>query len=181
MDELCRELYPRVQSIVHRSLAKSLRPSRPWLGAVFSTGDIVQEIFIGVLRGLDDVRGKGEEALLHYIATLTRNRLIDAIRFYEATRRDRRRHDASASKIKRVAEDAHDPQEHAMLADEIARFHEALTSFNERDRTLLRERLEHERPFGELAAMLGYASADSARKAFHVAQAKLVLRLRKQP
>ena len=90
IDALCARLYPRVEHMVHRSLAQDVRRKRPWLGALFSTGDVVQEIFIGVTKDLDDIRGREESSLLHYIATLTRNRLVDAIRFYEASRRDRR-------------------------------------------------------------------------------------------
>ena len=61
--------------------------------------------------------------------------------------------------------------------EQIARFHRALASFSDRDRTLLRERIENRLPFDQLATMLGFASGDSTRKAFHVAQAKLLLRL----
>ena len=143
---------------------------------MFSTGDVVQEIFLSVTRDLEDIRGREEASLLHYIATLTRNRLVDAIRFYEAARRDRRRDESDGQSVDRVRERGSSPEDHAIHHEQIARFYRVLASFSERDRTLLRERIEHQRPFEELATMLGFATGDSSRKAFHVAQAKLLSR-----
>ncbi len=178
INTLCVELYPRVQRLVHRSLATDVRRKRPWLGAMFSTGDVVQEVFISITRDLEDFRGKGDTELLHYIATLTRNRLIDAIRFYEASRRDRRRDKAGVNAVEEVDRDGESPPARVINLEQIARFHRSLSTFSARDRTLLRERIEHRRPFEDLATTLGFASADSTRKAFYVAQAKLLLRLR---
>jgi RNA polymerase sigma factor (sigma-70 family) len=130
------------------------------------------------MKDIGDVRGRTEDSLLQYVATMTRNRLVDSIRFYEASRRDRRRHDARSNPLDKVQEHRGGPEEHAIHDEQIARFHHALTTFSERDRTLLRERIENQLPFDELATMLGFASGDSTRKAFHVAQARLLSRIR---
>ena len=54
------ERHVDLSGITPEQLALDLRRSRPWLGAIFSTGDIVQEVFLGVLR----VRPTGEGVLL---------------------------------------------------------------------------------------------------------------------
>ena len=179
LETLCARMYPQVERLVHQSMSRDIRGRRPWLSALFSTGDVVQEVFLGVLHDLEDIRGQSEPALLSYIATLTKNRIVDAIRFYEATRRDRRRVTEQVDcPVNPVAEPKGGPDEAAVTQEQILRFHQALASFPERDRALLRERIEHRTPFDQIAEMLGYASADSTRKAFHVAQARLLLRLK---
>lgn len=181
VNALCADLYPRVQEMVHQALGRDLRRGRPWLAAMFSTGDVVQELFLGVIRDLGEIRGRTDDALIGYIATLTRNRLVDAIRYYEASRRDGRRQEPLPGTVNLASQGSSDPAQLAIDAEEIGRFHDAIAAFPERERTLLRERLEDRRPFAELAPILGYASADSARKAFHHAQAKLLMRLRTRP
>lgn len=179
LDALCARLYPRVQQCVHRALAADVRRNRPWLGALFSTGDVVQEVFLGVLKDIEDFRGHTEVAFVHYLATLTKNRLVDAIRFFEASRRDRRRVGHGEDVLGALEEGGGGPEELAIATEQIARFHRALSSFSERDRALLRARIEDAAAFEDISQALGYASADSARKAFHVAQAKLLARLRR--
>ncbi len=176
LQEACTVLYPRVRGLVHRSLGAELR-ARPWLEALFSTSDLVQEVFIRVLRDLEQVRVEGDGALTAYLAMLTRNRIIDTIRFHEAARRDSRRVGRNSGRIEAHPDAGDDPAGQAMTLDEVRNIHAALASFSERDRALLRDRIEHGTPFQELSSTLGYASADSARKAFHAAQAKLLARL----
>lgn len=181
LDELCGLLYPRVRRLVHRSLASELR-GRPWLSALFSTSDVVQEVLLGVLRDLDDLRVEGEGPVAAYLAMVTRNRLIDAIRFHEAARRDHRRVGRDPALLESVGERGEgggDPSDLAVTIEQIRQFHDALGAFSERDRALLRARIEHTTPFEELSQTLGYASADSARKAFHTAQARLLARLKR--
>lgn len=176
LDALFERFYPTVSEIVRRGLASGVRSKRPWIAALFSTRDVVQDVFLGVLRDLDAFHGESERDFVGYLATLTRNRLVDAVRFHQAVRRDGRRLGPNVDE-RDACERAADPAESAESAEEIARFSEVLATFGERDRILLRDRLEHETPFAALAQKLGYASADSARKAFRVAQARLLARL----
>lgn len=180
LNKLCAHLYPKVQQMVRSSMGRN-NGRNPWHRSLFSTGDIVQEVFMNVLSSLEDFRGTTEAELLSYVSTLTRNRLVDAIRFYEASRRDRRRIDTESRQqdIQRVRDEQLNPESLAINHEELLRFYVALNRFTERDRNLLRERIENNREYGEIATMLGYASADSTRKAFHVAQAKLLARLRR--
>ena len=86
LDRLFGEFYPTVQANVHRHLASDFRAKRPWIGAMFSTGDVVQEVFLCVLRCLDDFEGRTPAEFVGYLTTLTRNRIVDAVRFHEAVR-----------------------------------------------------------------------------------------------
>ena len=91
IDELFRRFYPRVQHLVHRDLSRDLRTKRPWLSSRFSTGDVVQEVFRKLLRNLNGIEADTEAAFCGYLSVVIRNRLLDAIRFHEAARRDGRR------------------------------------------------------------------------------------------
>ncbi len=176
-DEVFRRFYPSVRSMVHRALDRGLRANRPWLASAFSTGDVVQEVFMCVLRDLDDVEGRTEASFAGYLATLVKNRLIDAVRFHEAVRRDARRARVELGEDG-LAQESKGPGEKASAREEVDAFLAAVATLSARDRLLLRERLEHETAFADLATNLGFPSADAARKAFYVAQAKLVMRLR---
>lgn len=178
LDRLVTVYYPSVQGMVHRALATDLRLKRPWLAAMFSTGDVVQEVFCGVVRDIKGFDGDDESAFVGYLASMVKNRLVDAIRFHEAVRRDQRR----AIKIGDSEPDASvadpDPAEAAALDEQVQRFLRVVNTFEPRERQLLRDRLDHQVGFRELAERLGYPSEDAARKAFYAAHAKLVLRLR---
>ena len=59
----------------------------------------------------------------------------------------------------------------------MASFERALATFTERERAILQARLEDGMPFASVARTFGYKNADSARKAFHVLQARLATRI----
>jgi len=141
---------------------------------MLSTGDLVHEVFLGVVRDFDGYRGDGDEKFVAYLARLTRNRLIDSVRYFEAERRDSRRGEALDTEMHH---DAPSPVAASMHREEVARVFAILATFPERDRALLRGRIDDGETFTELAATLGYASADSARKIFRTLQARLLARL----
>jgi len=91
LDTLARRFYPDVQRLVHHRLAADIRYGRPWISARFSTGDVVQSVFEGVLRDLGAFGGASEEAFVGYLTIVVRNRIVDAVRFHEAAQRDGRR------------------------------------------------------------------------------------------
>jgi RNA polymerase sigma factor (sigma-70 family) len=177
IDALIQQFYSRVQTIVHRSLAADLFAKRPWLASMFSTGDVVQEVFVGVLRDLEAFEGLTESSFASYLATAVKNRLIDAIRFHEAIRRDRRR-TQDADHIDDLASVAPEPASAAIRAEELELFCRVIAALPPRERLLLRERIDRAETFRCLAEQLGYPSEDAARKAFYTAQSRLVLRLR---
>lgn len=176
LDGVFERFYPRVQRMVHVRLARDLRTTRPWLAARFSTGDVVQEVFRSVLGDLRAFAGDNEGAFAGYLAMVVRNRIVDAVRFHEAGPRDGRRSLADAEDVG-AQPDADDPARAAAHVEELERFHAALATFPERERLLLRARLEGTGNFTELAEQLGYGSESTARRAFHAAQARLAVLL----
>ncbi|MEO1699518.1 MAG: sigma-70 family RNA polymerase sigma factor [Planctomycetota bacterium] len=178
-EELFRALYPTVERLVHRGLSQDVRRGRPWLAARFSTGDVVQEVFRRLLADLPSFVGTHERALVGYLAASIRHRLIDAVRFHEASQRDGRR--------TVVQPDERDPTAHARSPvsdvasiEEIERFQSILQGFPERERLLLRGRIEDDARFQDLAEQLGYSSTSAAKRAFYAAQATLVVRIRQR-
>lgn len=179
LDALAKRFYPTVERIVHHRLATDLRSSRPWLTARFSTGDVVQEVFQGVLRDLGAFAGDTEEAFVGYLAMVVRNRIIDAVRFHEADRRDGRRSTSTPDDLDFEAA-VEDPARAVATREEVARLFEALQHFAPREQLLLRARIEGVASFSELAAQLGYGSESAARRAFYGAQARLTLLLKEE-
>ncbi len=177
IDELFRRFYPRVQRMVHNSLATDLRVNRPWLSTRFSTGDVVQEVFRSVLMDLGAFAGDTEGAFAGYLAMVVRNRILDAIRFHEAARRDGRRGSVPAEDSGLAAK-SDNPAAAAASEEELERFHAAIRRFPEREQLLLRARFEETASFQELADQLGFGSSSAARRAFYSAQAKLASELR---
>lgn len=177
LDRMVTSLYPPVRALVHSSLETDLRRKRPWLTAMFSTGDVVQEVFLSVVRDLEDFQGTHEGAFVNYLATLVKNRLIDAVRFHEAMRRDVRRSSERVGEQEEAPPGA-GPVDLVEREEQLRAYARAIAMFPQREQLLLRERLHGTQTFKELAEMLGYPSEDAARKAFHAAQARLLLRLR---
>lgn len=177
LDALTERFYPAVQSLVHHRLATDMRTRRPWLAARFSTGDVVQSVFEGVLRDLGSFAGRTEEAFVGYLATVVRNRILDAVRYHEAAQRDGRRSLAMAPEFDAEGGET-DPADAAVTAERVARLTKALAALDPRVQHLLRARMDGLASFRELADQLGYGSESAARRAFFDAQAKLALDLR---
>lgn len=176
LDELARRFYPGVERQVHHRLATDIRSRRPWLSARFSTGDVVQSVFEGVLLDLDAFAGTTEEAFVGYLTTVVRNRILDAVRFHEAAQRDGRRGvPLEGTGAGQGGEP--DPAEAAITAERMTLLLATLEEFEPRLRHLLRARMEGLASFRELAEQLGYGSESAARRAYFDAQAKLALRL----
>ncbi len=178
---LVQRVQAKVRAIVHRELEQRFRASHRWVMPLFSTSDVVQDVLVDAVRGLDECEFPGEGAFVAYLATIVRHRLISAVRYYEAQRRDGRRgvaapEDAAAGPARPSTLSA--PEFAASLAERAAVVRDVLASFAERPRALLELRLVDGATFPVIAEKLGYALDETARQAFCDAQAKLVLRLR---
>ena len=177
IDTLLQRYYARVQAQVHRSMATGVRPHKPWLAAMFSTGDVVQEVFLRVLRDLPEFDGESEAQFVAWLSTSMRHRLVDAIRFHEALQRDQRRAEPTSDDVLPGREP--EPAQPLITRDTLNRYSEALAALPARERELLDARLaavDAPPTFEELAARLGYPSANAARKAFFLAKARLLRR-----
>ncbi|MEO6597887.1 MAG: sigma-70 family RNA polymerase sigma factor [Planctomycetota bacterium] len=178
--ELIAHYYPRVATLVHRQIQQRLRPHQHAVLRLLSTGDIVQDVFLEVLRGLDRWDGESEDAFVTLLATLVEHRLVDQIRRSQAARRDVRRIDDAGPQTAGAAAAEPSPGTLAANSEQLAIYREVLATFPDRERTLLTLRLEQSLEFGDLAERLAWPSADAARKAFHAAQARLLMRLRER-
>jgi RNA polymerase sigma factor (sigma-70 family) len=176
--ELVRRFLAPVRDLVHRKLDRDLRRRHPWLLPMLSTGDVVQDVLVGVVESLDRLEAPDDEAFTRYLATLVEHRLIDALRFHEAGRRDARRQVAPETGVLDRAGDDPTPSHTAAVAEQLTVFRGELEALPARERALLELRLCEETPYAEVAERLGFPSPDAARKAFHAAQARLVVRLR---
>jgi RNA polymerase sigma factor (sigma-70 family) len=179
-NELVRRYQPRVAGLVHHHIRTRLRPQQHAVLRLLSTGDIVQEVFVEVLRGLDRWDGEAEEPFVALLATLVEHRLLDQVRRSQAGRRDVRREHGSVPDTIGIADDDRGPATLAMSREQVDIYRDVLTTFAERERALLTLRLEDACEFEEIAGRLAYPSGDAARKAFHATQARLLLRLRQR-
>lgn len=178
--DLVARFYERVAGMVHNQLRARLRPQQHAMLRQLSTGDFVQEVFMEVLRGLDRWDGDSEEAFTALLATLVEHRIVDQIRKSHAARRDVRRHGDAGPVTVGAAAPQQGPGTMAASNEEIEIYRDVLDTFDERERALLALRIEEKLEFGELADRLAYPSPDAARKAFHAAEARLLLRLRQR-
>ncbi len=180
-DELVEAFYPKVRARVHRQLEGDFRQRHRWILPLFSTRDVVQDVFASVVDELETTDFADEDAFIGYLSTIVRNRLLDAVRFHEAHKRDARR-DVSGSDTaiarSHADERAATPQLAAQLAEQAALIRDVLTELPTRARALVTMRVVDEETFPSIAAKLGYASAETARQAFVEAQARLLVKLR---
>lgn len=178
-DELAERVYGRVRDVVHRELERDFRKHHRWILPLFSTRDVVQDVLLEALGELGGCEFADERALLAYLSTVVRHRLLDAVRYHEAERRDARRQvDPATGVLEHGPARETPPPLAAMLGEQVRVLQEVLGQFPERHRLLLQMRLSEEATYPEIAAKLGYASAETARQAFCEAQAKLLVRLR---
>ena len=175
-NELFRRLYPRVSRSTHFRLATDIRTSRPWLVSRFSTADIVQDVFWSVLGNLESFGGDNEEAFIGYLSTVIRNRVLDAVRYHEAEKRDGR---LTVGEAEHKA-DALEPMEAASASEVRALYETALTHLDAKEQLLVSARFHGTATFAELTAQLGYPNETATRRAYFQAQARLTLALRKR-
>jgi RNA polymerase sigma factor (sigma-70 family) len=181
--------YGPVREIVHRQLQHDFRKNHRWILPLFSTGDIVQEVFLGVvhhqLDGFVGTDGTDEEAFVQYLTAIVKHRLVDAMRYHEASRRDVRRRveqptqdTTRAGAMGDAAAGDVTPSIAASIGEQLGVYNEVMDEMPQKQRRLLELRMEKEESFATIADVLGIASADAARQSFRLAKAKLLVRLR---
>ncbi len=174
MNELLERIYPRVCAVVHRQLESARQKTMRRLLATYSTGDVVQEIFIKVLNGLDGFAGDDEETLINYLGVLVRNTLADRLRYFTADRRDSGH---VVDNLEVVAASDSSPLNRVSASEQVRLYRVVLRTFPEREQRLLRLRIEGSVPFAILAKELAYPSEDATRKAYNTARSRLLVRL----
>jgi len=180
-ERLVAHCYEPVQRLVHRDLERDFRHKHRWILPLFSTHDVVHEVLAAVVQDLADTSFVGPEPFYAYLGTLVRHRLLDAVRFHEAARRDGRKQAIEPTQgLAAVAADEREatPTLAASLGERAALVRDALAELPERQRLLLEMRLLEDATFPVIAEALGYASEETARQACHAAQARLLVKLR---
>lgn len=170
-DALCRYFYPRVERIVHAQLRRELGLHRGGIAARFSSSDVVQEVFLRVIAGLNGFQGDSEAQFQAYLVAIVRHRILDAVRHHAAARRDYRRNAFDVDDTRWMAllpARNHDSRADFAAAD----FAPSLAPLSLAQRRILRARVERHLTFEEIAAELGYTSRYAARRAFFAAQAQ---------
>ena len=173
--------YANVKALVHRDLEQDFRQRHRWMMPLFSTQDVVHEVLAAVVKDLADTQFAGPEKFCAYLGTLVRHRLLDAVRFHEAARRDGRKQVAEPTAgLGAVAADRREmtPTLAASLGERAGLVRDALAELPERQRRVLELRLLEDATFPQICAALGYASDETARLACHDAQARLLVKLR---
>ena len=173
--------YAHVKQLVHRDLERDFRKRHRWIMPLFSTHDVVHEVLTAVVKDLQDTSFAGPERFFAYLGTLVRHRLLDAVRFHEAARRDQRKQVAEPTAgLSGVAPDAREvtPTMAASIGERAGLVRDALQELPERHRRLLELRLLEDATFPQIRDALGYASDETARQAFQDAQARLLVKLR---
>ncbi|MBK8101445.1 MAG: sigma-70 family RNA polymerase sigma factor [Planctomycetes bacterium] len=172
---LCQQ---QVRALVHRELELDFRKRHRWILPLFSTQDVVHEVLLAVVRDLREAAFAAAPAFHAFLATLVRHRLIDAVRFHEADRRDARRQQGDDGVVDAAGQREATPTLAASLAERAGLVQQALAELPERHRRLLELRLLDGATFPAIAEALGYASAESARQSCLDAQARLLVKLR---
>ncbi|MEC7583824.1 MAG: sigma-70 family RNA polymerase sigma factor [Planctomycetota bacterium] len=180
-EQLVANCYPDVRARVHKALEGDFRKRHRWIMPLFSTQDVVHEVLTGVVDDLADTQFDGPEPFYAYLGTLVRHRLLDAVRFHEAARRDSRKNVAEPEGgMAPLAADAREatPTLAASIGERAGLVREALDELPERQRRLLELRLLEDETFPVIREALGYSSDETARLAFRDAQARLLVKLR---
>lgn len=173
--------YGTVQQFVHRDLDRDFRQHHRWILPLFSTHDVVHEVLAAVVRDLKDTQFDGVEPFCAYLGTLVRHRLLDAVRFHEAARRDGRKQVAEPTAgLAGVVQDGREatPTLAASLGERAGLVREAMAELPERQRRALEMRLLEDATFPQIAEALGYSSEATARQACLDAEARLLVKLR---
>ncbi len=181
-DALIARFYPRVRQLVHRELQRSFRQRHRWILPLFSTGDVVHEVFCQVIQELERFEGGDEDTFVRYLSSIVTHRLVDAVRYHQAQRRDGRRQVQVGTTSYEGASVAPEPtpSRAAAVQEHLSLFREAIATFSSRRALLLEMRLIDGDSFARIAAKLGFPTADAARKAFHLARARLALELQRR-
>ncbi|MFN8177510.1 MAG: sigma-70 family RNA polymerase sigma factor [bacterium] len=158
-DELLTRYRPRLRVWASGRLPRFAR-------SLMDTEDLVQEVLMRTLEGLDRVEVRGPGGFQAYVRQAVLNRIRDQVRW--AARRP-----GPDEVPEDLLDPAPSPLEEAIGADVLARYERAFAKLSAADQELLHLRLELDFDSDEIAAMTGRSSKDAARMAVQRALARL--------
>lgn len=137
------------------------------------TQDLVQETLIQTLNAIGTFVPKHEGALQAYLRQALMNRIRDELRRVE-------RRGEPAALDSQIEDTAPSPVEQAVGRQAVERYERALARLRPEERELVIARMEMERPYEEIAEMLGKPTADAARKAARRALIRLAAEMKRE-
>ena len=159
LDQLMARYLPRLQRWATGRLPVYAR-------SLFDTSDLVQDVLLRVLEGLDRVEVRGPGGFQAYVRQAVLNRIRDEVSWA-------RRRPGPDGVPETLPDRTPSPLEHAIGADMLARYERGLARLDEEDRQLLHMRIELDFDYEEIAAMTGRPSRGAARMSVHRALARL--------
>ena len=166
-----------VEALLQRSVPQLKRWAHGKLPAAargtLDTGDLVQETVLHVLRRLDSFQPRHVGAMQAYLRQSVLNRIRDEVRRIA-------RHPMPAELPADMPSEEPSPLEHAVKAEAVERYHQALDTLGHRDRQLVLARIELQWSHDEIARHFGVPSPDAARMAVTRALDRLLDFLKKK-
>jgi len=129
-----------------------------WARDLSGTEDLVQLTAMKALRSLDDFEPRGTQGLLTYLRTILMNTLRDELR------RSRRQpeHGGDDALVQEV-DSSPSPVQHVLTEQALAEYERALATLKPGERDAVCLRIEFGLDYGEIAALCGMRSANTAR------------------
>lgn len=174
-DRLFERFYRRVLEVVRARLGPGLRES-------LESGDVAHDAMVQAIRSFDRFEIRDADGLVRWFARIVENRILAAVDFHRAARRDRGREvllrrsvdtDLGSGAID-PPDEGPSPPTSVERAEQVGRLRACLEDLDERSRSLLRMRSEA-MPWATIAEHLGVPSADAARMMY----ARLLVRLKR--
>lgn len=160
-----------VEALLQRSVPQLKRWAHGRLPAAarngLDTGDLVQETVLHVLRRLDTFQPRHVGAMQAYLRQSVLNRIRDEVRRIG-------RHPAACELPDDIASDQPSPEEQAVKAEAVSRYHDALGAISSRDRQLVVARIEAQWSYEEIAKHFAMSTTDAARMAVSRALRRLM-------
>lgn len=183
LEQIAERYYARVRGLVQNRLRLDFRRSHGWMSSAFSTGDVVQGVFLRVLGSVKNVQSTTEEAFIGYLATAVENQILDTMRHHQAGIRDARlakkSESAELEALSKAAPDA-TPSHDAAQREQFDALRSVVRTLTTKQRRVWELRSLDHLPFAEIAEELGYASADVARQAYNETKARVLVAMRRR-
>jgi RNA polymerase sigma-70 factor, ECF subfamily len=164
-----------VEALLQRSLPHLRRWAHGKLPAAargkLDTGDLVQETVLHVLRRLDTFEPRHVGAMQGYLRQSVMNLIRDEVRRIG-------RHPTPSQLPHDMPSDLRSPYEEAVRAEDVYRYHVALSNLPSRDRELIVARIEAQWTYDEIGSRFGMPTPDAARMAVTRALRRLMERIR---
>jgi RNA polymerase sigma-70 factor, ECF subfamily len=159
IDNLFQRYLPKLRRFAHGRLPQ-------WARDGIDTQDLVQDTLLQTFKQIEDFEPRREGAFQAYLRQAVMNRVRDALR-----RAARRPHGVDV--IDALPSQEPSPLAAAIGTEASERYEAALARLRPIEREAIVARVEMDRTYDEMAAMLELPSADAARKAAQRALVKL--------